>query len=567
MAAQSPPVFEAFSELTSPHTGEHFEIGFRLRNAEGRNFRPPVWDRNIRVLGGPSSEQSMGFINGRSYTQQTWRFLVEVRKAGPVVVGPASVTADAKTIQSQPLTLNIGDGQATVNAPNGNTEAFVVTELTPASAFIGQQVIRRVLLYTLIDIDGLDILEIPPVKGCFTADRKRFDARLRNHTLRGKKYVVKTLSEAALFPQESGKLDVLPAKIRVDLAQSGGQGGFLNTTSRILETAPASLEVKPLPTPAPPHFSGCTGVYVWEVKADKTTLTTDDALAITVNLRGNGDPHRFAPPALQLPPGLEALDPKVVSEERYETDQQWVHEQVLEYAILPKKPGVYLLQPAYAWFQPDSNRYLTYAPDSLRIEVQPGPNYSDHANTAASGRETEGDLPLSSSWWSMHAIRRVFRSPWLWGGVASIALLFFLLTRHRPLPPPEEAEAPSYKKPPPTPAVVPPAPAFHDLLEQARTAALQNNSDAVAAYKSVLRVLSGFIREQFHLKEEPLDRQQAAALLGQRRVAPVSIQNFLRIWDQCEAALYGHWEGAPSPSQLLQEAEKITTDLRNTLSL
>lgn len=566
MHSQPAPVLEAFTDPAVVRAGESFEVGFRLRNAEGKNFRPPVWDKNLRVLAGPSSEQSMGYINGRSYTQQSWRFLVEVRRPGTVIIGAASVVADDKTLQSQPITLLLTGN--TVAAPTGNnSDAFLITELSAPVAYIGQQIMRRTLLYTTIDIDGLDILEIPAAKGCFAADRKRFDARLRNQTLRGKKYVVKTLTETSLFPQETGVLTIDPAKIRIDIQQPGSPGNFFNTTSRILESPPVTVEVKALPVPAPPVFTGCTGRYLWELKADKKNLTTDDALTMTLSVRGNGDPHRFIPPALTLPSGLEALDPKTVSEEQYETESEWVHEQVLEYAILPKVPGDYVLQPILSWFQPDSNQYGIYRPDTLHVQVTAGTNYSAAAKTPLAGAETDQNTGLRSAWWQTHNLRKIFRPSFWWLVVLGFGgLLFFLLSkRHRPVP---ETDLPTVEVPKETTVpALPPEPPFRTLMQQAQQAIARPDPDAedTVVYRILLKAMQSFLHQELHLPSGPLDRQQVLQMLQERPVAPVAVQNLFRIWDQCEAALYGHWEGAPPPRQLLEETEKITNDLKNAL--
>ena len=60
------------------------------------------------------------------------------------------------------------------------------------------------------------------------------------------------------------------------------------------------------------------GHYEWECATDRDSLSTDDALTLSLRLRGDGDPKRTAPPVLTLPAGLEAFEPKVLEEEEYE---------------------------------------------------------------------------------------------------------------------------------------------------------------------------------------------------------------------------------------------------------
>ena len=77
-----------------------------------------------------------------------------------------------------------------------------------------------------------------------------------------------------------------------------------------------------------------------------------------------------------LPAGLVLFDPKTTAEEEYDNGEEIRHEQSLEYAILPKKPGVYSFRPELTYFDVDSNRYLTLRSASpVNIRVGQGKNY------------------------------------------------------------------------------------------------------------------------------------------------------------------------------------------------
>lgn len=559
VSAQSGPVFEAIVDASDIEVGQTFEVSFRLRNAEGKNFRPPAWDHAIQVAGGPSFEQSMGFINGRSYTQQGWRYLLEAKKAGTINIPPASVTVDGKVLSSPPLTLTIGaTPTGTTTIPSGSGEVFIVSELSDKTAFDGQQVTWRILLYTLVGIDGIDLIEMPNFKGFYTLDKKRFDTRLRNQTIKGKKYAIRTLHESALFPQETGELTIGPAKIRVGIEQRGGFGGFFSSVPRVLETQPVKLTVKSLPTPLPEHFCGGVGRYTWEITADKDALTTDDALTLRLSVRGNGDAHRFTAPKLVLPAGLEAFDPKIVSEETYENEQEFVHEQTLEYAVLPKHPGDYTFLPQVTWFNPDSNRYLTYsAAQPFQLHVTAGANYQ------VPGTESVGSTDTAPSAGLWDRLRSFFQNgpgiKWL-AVVAGAALVLFIFVfwrkkrRDTPLPPVETvAEIPQPVKLPKR--------SVEEILGPAKRHII-NGGPPAAGYELILKAIQQFLSEKLDIAPALINREEISNRLLAKQIPPVTVQSLIALWDQCESAVYGGSQPDPDAlNNILKTAEQFMQDL------
>jgi len=556
--SQAAPFFEAVVDAPNASVGYPFEISFRLKNAEGRNFRPPVWDNAIRVASGPAGEQSMGFINGRSYTEQGWRYSIVAKKAGAVTVGPASVTVDGKILHSQPLTLTIGQSSSSSVGPSAGGEVFIISELSSKIAFEGQQVSWRILLYTLVGVDGIDLMEMPNFKGFYAQDKKRFDTRLQNQTIKGKKYAVKTLYESAVFPQESGELTIGSAKIRVSIEQKGTFGGFFGGVPKILETEPVKLMVKPLPLPIPEKFSGGVGRYTWEVKSDKEALTTDDALTLQVLLRGNGDVRRFSAPKITLPAGLEAFDPKVISEETYENGEEFVHEQVLEYAILPKIPGEYAFQPQFSWFNPDSNRYLYYSTEQpIKLSVTAGINYNLSGTTAdadqsfSTNRPTGGVVDQLKFWLSKWPLG--YWVGLLSGGVFILALIGWIRGNKNQPPAVAVVERQVQKQSQYT---------IQELLAKAAQHDADKANNPSTGYALILKAIQQFLSEHLEILPVMINRETVSALLIARQIPPVTIQTLILLWDQCESAVYGgHITTAAALDNTLKDVKQIMKDL------
>lgn len=554
--AQNAPVFEAIAEPRDIAAGGRFELSFRLRNAEGVNFRRPSIPSGLRLASGPSTEQSMGFVNGRMFSQTSWRFEVEAQKAGTYTIGAATVTVNGQTLSSAPLTIKVREarpsaGSAAVGARNGD-QVFVVADLEPKTLYVGQQTTWRVRIYTLVGLEAVDLIELPDFKGFYAKEKRRFDTRLEYENLGGKRYATKILYEQALFPQEAGDLSVGIAKIRVGVEAPGPAGGFWGVEQKMLETQPIAIKVSPLPTP-PVGFSGGVGNYEATWQADKDTLSTDDALTLRLSLRGNGDARRFAPPKLTVPAGWEAFDPKVLSEEEYDNGEEIKHEQTLEYALVPKEPGQYTFAPQLSYFLADSGKYvpLGQAP-VLNVRVGKGKNYQMpplQSDDLANPSTNDG----GKAW---RRLKDWARTPWFWGLLC--LPLFWLLwrSRRKAAVQPEILPTPKPSPPPiPAPAAQEPVrPRVANPYAGVRALLGSEVSDKTFC-DALLKAQGQWLEAELGLTTAAFAPATIEMALAQKGVPTERRNDFVAAWQLCEAVVFGGVPLALSKSELLSKAE------------
>ncbi len=536
------PAFEVRIDPREAVEGSLIEVEFILKNGETTRFTPPSF-KPFKLVEGPNVSQGMSIINGVTSIRQSWLYILQAPKPGIYTIGPASASVKGKTLQSQSASIRIVPASGKNNNPSaapGNTDdLFVSAELDRNTAWAGQQVSLYIKVYTLLSLEFFDVLSLPDVPGAFVQEKKRFDTRIQYVKLRGKEYAVKTLYALAIFPQNAGDLEIGAGQIRVGVQQSGGFSGIFGATPVLLQTQPLTLRVKPLPEPAPPGFTGGVGQYVWEVKADRDTLTTDDVLTLSVSLRGNGDPKRFSLPALSLPPGIEAFDPKTQEEETYENGEYFVHAKTLDYALIPKSPGVYSLAPTLVCFNPDSNRYVTLRPQRpVVVRVGAGQGVQNDASALPiDPEETAEQRPWRS------ALRQFFRSPLWWGLLVLIASGLILWWVLRPIqrkeviahvPPPEPEKPRRFDAAALRPLLTGPAAEFYDALSKAMQEYLCRELDLPAGEwsKTTLR--------------EALERNGWPAY----RIAEIT-----GLFDTCEQALYASQDRSIDMENALRRAE------------
>ncbi|MEO6758141.1 MAG: BatD family protein [Saprospiraceae bacterium] len=551
LAAQ--PTFVASSESPEVVEGSRFEVSFALKDGEGTNFRAPAFP-NFKVLSGPNLSSGMTIVNGNYFVHRTWSYMLEARSTGNFTLKPARITVNGRPMSSNSLPIRV------VAARTGNSrlssgadeELFIAGELSDEEARVGQQITYWVKLYTLISLEGYDLIELPDFQGFYAKDLSHFDTRVQYQNLRGRKYAVKILHAEAIFPQESGEQVIGTARVRVGVERSGPLGR-LGPLPQILQTQPVRLRVKSLPEPPPERFSGGVGQFGWECSIDRDSLSTDDALTLRIRLRGNGDPKSTALPVLTLPAGLEAFEPKVVEEEDYENGQAIIHRKTLEYAILPREPGEYDLLPEFVVFDPDSNRYVTIQADTLlHFRVSVGKNYQA---TQPGLNPPALPIPPSETNGLWDQVLQLAAMPWIWGALAAlvvVALLFSWLNRRR------RAIAAR-------PVALPPVADrnYREQFGQARK--LMHGADPRIFYDVLLRALQNYLASRLGLPLAQLNVANVRYQLAERRVPEAHVQHLLGVWQACEQALFAGQVNSMNPETTLQNAEQLVQTLEHDL--
>lgn len=556
--AQGAATFEASVNMKEIVAGIPFEVNFTLKNAEGTRFSPPTFAGFQK--GGISEIRGMSIVNGRSSSHQTWSLELVANKPGSYVIGPASVLADGLPLSTKPLTLNVLSVAASSKGklavpPGADDQVFVAAEFEPKEAFVGQQVTWRVRLYTQLSVNGYDIISIPDFEGFFTKEKIRFDKRVEYLTISGKKYAVRTLYEEALFPLETGELSVGAARLSVGIEQPGTQGFLFGPKPVRLQTQPVSLLVKPLPTPQAPTFTGGVGRYEWSVSADTTALSTDDALTLVVEIKGNGDARRFGAPNLTVPGTAEIYPPRSLEEEEYESESEILHRKKLEYVVLPKDTGLLEIIPMLTCFDPDSNRFCNLHSPPIRVTVTAGRNYRPDTNDEA---PTVADNPAPGSPWY------TWGAPWSWG-ILALPLLWFSWKRASDKPAAPAAQA-APRSQSPAPEKHPQQHRQHNLAasRQRLTAlgdALKAGADPQQFYPELFKALQAWLSARFGLQPAQMNEADLRAVLLQRGATPIRTQALLSVWHSCEQAIYGAQAQADQMMPVWQLAVQVVEAL------
>lgn len=295
--------------------------------------------------------------------------------------------------------------EPTVNDAEIKKDLFIRVAADKNKVRVGEQVTISYKLYSRLPMQ-MSISKLPTLNGFWMQD---FDiprqAKPTEEIVNGKKYQVFLLKKSALFPTQSGTLELDPAEAKgmarivqqvrrrmADMFDPFGSGTlmmndpyFNNTYYNQmvykdvpvhLQSAPLKINVTPLPEKGQPEsFGGAVGNFSISAKLDKKELSTDDVATLILNINGNGNLKLIEAPKLLLPNGLATYEP-VIIDTITGRSTAISGSKIVTYVITPQTPGDYSIPPIpFSYYDPQSGNYVTVQTDAIKLHVTPGKNF------------------------------------------------------------------------------------------------------------------------------------------------------------------------------------------------
>ena len=411
--------------------GERFQVMFEA-NAEGKNFQAPSFN-GLTVLGGPFTSTSSNFsmVNGSmSHTVKvTYTFALQAYQEGTVHVGAASLTVKGDKISSQPFDIKVvpDDGSHASNAGSGygggqsesqqqgtsdpqvsGKDLFLRVIPSKKSAYVGEQVVLTYKLYTKVGVSSVSLSKMPAYAGFWTKDVSDNNGTLRQSSeyVNGIEYTTAEIQKVIVVPQRSGKLTIDPmtmecvAQVRTERSNSRGMDPFeaffndpffnrnIVNVKKELSSQPFTLDVKSLPENGKPaSFAGAVGNYNFKSEIDKTELSTNEAVTITLTVSGTGNVELLQMPEPVFPPDFEVYDPKVSTTTNVGS-QGLNGTKKAEYLAIPRRAGTFTIPSIeFSYFNPSSETYQTVSTEPYEIKVEKGFGSDDGGGIYASNQE------------------------------------------------------------------------------------------------------------------------------------------------------------------------------------
>ena len=372
---------------------------------------------NFDILNNQRSHQ-MQIINGQMNSTTEWRLLLSPKKTGGLII--PTFELDGKT--TQPITVEVIERRQTPDG--GGQEIFIHTQLNKEQAYVQEQILFTVRLYSRVNLEGAEIqpLELPDTVV------KAVNENNYITEINGRQHLVLETT-LALFPQKSGTLEI-PA-LAYEVAVSSGQRSPWGRSQRQrLRSDPLTVEV----LPAPGSFTGDHWLPAKKLRLtqhwsrDPSQLTQGEPVTRRITLEAEGLTATQLP-ELTLPtaPGVNSYPDRPQTEEQI--DAQGVKSSSIQtLALVPAQSGRINLPPiTLSWWDTENKRMRTAELPATQLLVKPDPSASTsqtEQSLAQNGNRREPAFEPKPN----NNTTATAPSLWLWlSALASLLLLVLCL--------------------------------------------------------------------------------------------------------------------------------------------
>lgn len=309
--------------------------------------------------------------------------------------------------------------------PTNPNEAFYIgVEVDKTEVYEGEQVTVNWYVYTRGQMETLDRLKFPDLKGFWKEIIEEVPSiQFVQVNVGGVPWKRALLASHALFPIKAGtaRIDEYKIKSRVRLPQQGY--GYVGKAYEYTKSSVGvPIKVKPLPVEGrPSDFSGAVGQFEVHARVEEQNLPVNQPLSLKVRFEGAGNAKLIDLPAMNLPAGLEQYDTK--SESKFFKNGRSFKE--FEVLLIPRQEGdVTIPAMSVSMFDPKTSKYYTRKTEEIKLKIVNNPNAPvgssqrmtgvDGKPAAAPAKVEENKLPNVIMAWEPSAQASVMYRPWLW---------------------------------------------------------------------------------------------------------------------------------------------------------
>jgi hypothetical protein len=388
--------FVASVEDINAYDNEPFQVSFTFSGPSINNlsnFAPPSFE-NFMVLSGPNQSSSIQIINGSQSASITYSYVIQAKSVGNFTIGSASITQSGKTYKSNSLVVPVLKGQSKPKQKKDDSQIsydeisknlFIKATVNKTRAYKGEQVTVVYKLYTRLSIAAqMSINKLPQYQGFWAEELETpNNINFTTEVVNGKQFRVGILKKVALFPTQTGDLEVTPFELTVPVQIQkqrnksvwddffGDPFGRGETIEFNAKSNTVKIDVQPLPEGQPDSFKGAVGEFSFDAKINKATTKSNEPLTLNVTVSGTGNIKLLDMPEVKLPNGFEKYEPKV--NEQINRRSTISGNKTGEYLFVPRVVGTREIPPIeFTFFNPTKKKYITLKSPTFTIDIKPG---------------------------------------------------------------------------------------------------------------------------------------------------------------------------------------------------
>lgn len=387
--------FQASVDKNPVGEGEQFTLSFTLSNAamgSNRNIQLPDLGK-FHIMAGPNQSSSMQFINGAITSSIVYSYVLQPKEQGRFTIGAASIEAGGKTYKTEPVTIEVVKGAAAPKQQQPGVpddisaqltgNVYMKAEVDRSRVQQGEQINLVFKLYWRVNLSNYTVSKNPSFTGFWGEDIENpRNISATTEVIDGKQFRVGVLRKIALFPTQSGTLEISPMEVQttvqvqsrrsLDPFDAFFRDPFGQSVNYMVKSDPLKVRVDPLPRGAPTSFKGAVGRFTMNTTVDKRTTQTNEPISLKVTISGTGNVKLLEAPALELPVDFEQYTPKV-SENINRQQERISGSKTFEYLLIPRYPGQKTIKPVtFSFYDINKKDYLTLTSAPIELTVEQG---------------------------------------------------------------------------------------------------------------------------------------------------------------------------------------------------
>ena len=574
--------------------GDQFRLSYTVNTEKVRDFRVASI-KGFDVLMGPSRSQqtSMQVINGQasSTSSITFTYILMATKEGDFTIPGATIMADGNQMVSNAVHIKVIPADQ-ANASSGNTpqgggsasrpssgtsisnnDLFITATANKTTVYEQEAFLLTYKIYTLVDLRMFDNVKLPDFKGFHSQEVELpNDRRWGLEHYKGRNYQTTIYRQFVLFPQQSGKLTIDPARFDASIAKptqvSDPFEAFFNGGSNYVEvkktlmTSPLTINVKPLPGGKPADFSGGVGEFNITSSINSTNVKTNDAVTVKLVISGTGNLKLVSTPEIKFPEDFEVYDPKVDNKFRL-TSAGLSGSKVIEYLAIPRNAGTYKIPAVnFSYFDIQSNSYKTLTTEEYELHVEKGAGNA--AQTIANFTNKE-DLKVLNEDIRFIKQNEVVLSPkgdfffdswgyWMFYLIPGMAFIVFFIIYRKQIA--ANANVAKMRTKKANKVAVKRMKLAGRLLEE-------NKKDAF--YDEVLKALWGYISDKLNIPVSRLSKDNVEEELRNYGVDDALIKEFINTLNNCEFARFAPGDDNQAMDKVYSASLEVISKMENSI--
>ena len=526
---------------------ENLRIDFKM-NKDGDNFQSPNFE-GFRVVGGPNQSVSNTWINGKRTFSKVYSYFVTPLNTGSLTIGQATIDIDNKIYKTIPVKVTVSESVSSNKNPNDasyvvNENLHLVAEVSNRNPYLNQgfSVVYKLYFSPQINVTNVGEIDSPEFNDFWSHNIKIPRLQIERGTYKGDSYNYVVWKKIVLYPQKSGKLNILPMSLDVSVDVPTNKRDFFGNRiyTQVPKTVTAGkreINVLDLPVGAPENFSGAVGDFDIELTSTKKELNASESLQVTLKVQGEGNLKLFSIPNLDTPNSLEKYDPEY--KENVKTNIKGMYGNISDtYTLVPQFKGKYPINPVeFIYFNPISKSYESIFTNEIIINVLDGPtSFSQGNSSLKSANNTLNNISSSKGQFkflktkpnlilldSKNFIYSTIFYVLILIPIAIILIVLLFIKSKKTL----TLDDNSFK-----------VRRANKLAKKYLSEAKINLSKKDNFYISLEKALHNFLKSKLSIETSDYTKEKIIGLMNEKNIQNESIESFIKLIENCEYARY-----------------------------